>query len=65
MDKIETDSGFILDFGKVEDIYTNVIQKGVTFAPEIGEEIQKELQRLVEMRKEWEKEREKGTTDTE
>ena len=40
-------------FEKVKSLYENTLQKGETFAPEMGEEIQKELERLIEERKKW------------
>lgn len=50
-------------YKQFEDIYENVMKKGVTFSEDMGNEIHKELEKMVSQRNEWLKEHSEKEND--
>lgn len=40
-------------YKQFEDVYNNVMKKGVTFSKDMGDEIHKELEKMLKQREEW------------
>ena len=52
------------DYEYFENVYTEVIQKGETFCPEMREKIQEELIKMAEQYNKWLEEQEENDTGT-